>query len=187
LPAVAHRDPRYRPYRVLAWLLYFGAIASLVGLFVVSVLRDLSGHARRQPLPTASTLPTRASLRVCMDDLDTLYREQNERAWALGTHFEGHDPLALWNEWAPQWEEQLEDVSERCALDATGGEWSSERADMAAARDAMLALHRAYTAQVNRFAQEHADLATAAAEAMEHAREAALRSREGSRPLGARR
>jgi hypothetical protein len=36
----------------------------------------------------------------------------------------------------------------------------------------MLALHRAYTAQVNRFAEEQGELAQAAAEALSHAREA---------------
>ena len=171
------RDARYRPYRFTAWLFYFGAIGLLVGLFVTSIVRNLSSGTRRRDASAGSTLPTRASLRVCMDDLDNLYREQNERAWALGTRFEGRDPLAAWTDWAPRWEERLDDLADRCALDAAGGEWASARADMAAARDAMLALHRAYTAQVNRFAQEHADLARAAAEAMLHAREAAARPR----------
>jgi hypothetical protein len=48
---------------------------------------------------------------------------------------------------------------------------------MAAARDAMLAMHRAYSAQVNRFADEQGDLARAAAEALRNAREAARRER----------
>jgi len=174
---VPPRDARYRPYRIAAWIFYFGAIVVLVGLFVTSVARNLASHPRRREGAPGSALPTRASLRVCMDDLDALYREQNERAWALGSHFEGRNPLVTWTDWAPRWEERVDDVADRCALDATGGEWAAERADMAAARDAMLALHRAYTAQVNRFAAEYSDLARAAVEAMEHAREAAARSR----------
>jgi len=177
LRAVPPRDPRYRPYRIAVWILYFTAIAVLVGLFVTSIARNLASHPRRREGTGDSALPTRASLRVCMDDLDALYREQNERAWALGSRFEGRNPLAAWSDWAPRWEERVDDVADRCALDSTAGEWAPERADMAAARDAMLALHRAYTAQVNRFAEEHADLARAAAEAMVHAREAAERSR----------
>ncbi len=171
------RDPRYRPYRFLAWIFYFASIAALAAVFVSSVIRNLRGHPHRPVAAESSTLPTRASLRVCMDDLDALYREQNEAAWALGTHFEGRDPLARWTDWAPRWEERLDDVAERCALDSAGGDWAPERADMAAARDAMLALHRAYSAQLNRFAQENADLARAAAEAMVHARDAAARPR----------
>jgi hypothetical protein len=109
-----------------------------------------------------------------MADLETLYREQNERAWALGTEFEGPDPLSTWRLWSPKWEERVEDLSDRCRLDETssGEEWLAERTEMAAARDAMLALHRAYNAQVNRFAQEEGDLARAATEALSHAREA---------------
>ena len=168
---MARRDPRFRPYRAAAWALYFAAIAIAVGLFVASVARTLAGRPRRPA--EAGSLATRAALRVCMDDLDALYVEQNQRAWAMGARFEGPMPLAVWSEWAPRWEERVEDLSDRCRLDVTKGEWALERADMAAARDAMLALHRAYTAQVNRFADEHGDLARAAAEAMAHAREAA--------------
>src|SRR5512136_71315 len=155
-----------------AWLLYFSAIAIAVGFFAVSVVRTLRGRARRAPPVATSAIPTRATLRVCMDDLDALYVEQNQRAWAMGSHFEGAKPLSTWRDWAPRWEERVEDLSDRCRLDVPKGEWAAERAEMAAARDAMMALHRAYTAQVNRFADEHGDLARAAAETMAHAREA---------------
>jgi hypothetical protein len=166
------RDPRFRPYRTAAWVLYFGVIAILSTLFVASVLKNLVGRPRH-PAPTGA-LPTRAALRVCMADLEILYREQNQRAWALGTEFEGPDPLSTWRLWSPTWEERVEDLSDRCRLDETspGEEWLPERTEMAAARDAMLALHRAYNAQVNRFAQEEGDLARAATEALSHAREA---------------
>jgi hypothetical protein len=171
---VAPRDPSLRPYRFAAWIVYFTAIAVAVGLFVTGVVRNLRGRPRRTAMTdTAAHLPTRASLRVCMDDLDTLYREQNQRAWALGTSFEGVDPLRAWTDWAPRWEEQLADLADRCRLDVTTGDWAKERADMAAARDAMLALHRAYTAQVNRFGEEMGDLAKGATEAVRHARRAA--------------
>jgi hypothetical protein len=174
---VPARDPRFRPYRVALWVLYFGVIALLVTLFVTSIARDLRGRPRRAA--PAGALPTRTALRVCFTDLEALYREQNQRAWALGAGFEGPDPLAQWAYWAPRWEEQVEDLSDRCRLDVTAPkeEFLEERTEMAAARDAMLALHRAYTAHVNRFAQEDGDLARAAAEAMAHARESVERWR----------
>jgi hypothetical protein len=171
LPGVARRDPRFRPYRAAAWVLYFAAIAIAVGLFVASVARTLAGRPRRPA--EAGSLATRAALRVCMDDLDALYREQNQQAWSLGTQFEGANPLGRWTDWAPGWEERVADLSDRCRLDVETGEWAAERRVLAAARDAQLALHRAYSAQVNRFAQEQGDLARAAAEAMRHARDAA--------------
>ena len=177
LRAVATRDPKLRPYRTAAWILYFLAIAVTVGFFVVSVVKTLRGRARRAPPVATSTIPTRATLRVCMDDLDDLYREQNQQAWALGAHFEGAAPLERWTDWAPRWEQRLDDLADRCRLDVDTGEWADERRILAAARDAQLALHRAYSAQVNRFAQEQGDLARAAAEAMQHARAAARAAR----------
>jgi hypothetical protein len=177
LRPVAARDPRLRPYRFAAWLVYFALIVVSVGLLITSVVRNLRGKPRR-PVE-AGSLATRAALRVCMDDLDGLYREQNQRAWDLGAGFDAPEPLAAWTNWAPRWEERVEDLADRCRLDVEAGEWSAERRDIAAARDAVMALHRAYSAQVNRFALEQGDLARAAAEAMRHAREAARPSRAG--------
>jgi hypothetical protein len=152
------------------WVAYFAVTFLGIGIMAFSVAR----HLRGPPRPALSAeLPTRAALRLCLADLETLYREQNERAWALGAEFEGPDPLGTWNTWARKWERQVEDLGDRCRLDATGkGEGYHERTELAAARDAVLALHRAYQAQVNRFAQEEGDLANAAAEALAHARQA---------------
>jgi hypothetical protein len=171
---VTTRDPRLRPYRATMWVIYFTVVLFGIALFVFSVGRSLRGppHA---PHPAAEAgqgaLPTRAALRVCLKDLETLYREQNERAWALGSEFEKADPLGAWNAWSRDWEWQVDDLSDRCRLDHPSGEDAAARAELAAARDAVLALHRTYAAQVNRFAQEQGDLAQAAAEALAHARE----------------
>jgi hypothetical protein len=170
IAAVQGRDPRYRPYRFALWVAYFAATLLAIGIMVFNVARNLRGPARPPP---AGALPTRAALRLCLVDLEQLYREQNHRAWALGAEFEGRDPLGTWNLWARTWERQVEDLSDRCRLDASDkGEGYRERTELAAARDAILALHRAYQAQVNRFAREEGDLANAAAEALAHARQA---------------
>ncbi|MBI5066666.1 MAG: hypothetical protein HZB56_00385 [Deltaproteobacteria bacterium] len=163
------RDPRLRPYRAALWVTYFAVTLFGIGLLIFSVARHLKGPPRP---PHSGELPTRAALRLCLGDLEELYREQNERAWALGAEFEGKDPLATWNAWARIWERKVDDLTDRCRLDASDREGYKERTELAAARDAMLALHRAYQAQVNRFAQEEGDLANAAAEALAHARQA---------------
>ncbi len=164
-----------RPYRVAAWLAYFSVILVVGVLVVSSIARNLWGRPRH-PAPSGA-LPTRAALRVCLTDLEELFREQNQRAWALGTEFESSDPIAAWSDWSRRWEERVDDLSDRCRLDETGPDpiWQEERTEMAAARDAMQALHRAYRTQVNRFAEEQGDLARAAAEAMAHARRAVSR------------
>jgi len=175
IAAVPERDPTLRSYRLAMWLVYFAAALLGVGILVFSVARHLRGAPRPAP---SGQLPTRAALRLCLSDLEGLYREQNQRAWALGAEFEGPDPLATWNTWARRWERQVDDLGDRCRLDASDrGEGWRERTELAAARDAILALHRAYQAQVNRFAQEEGDLAAAAAEALAHARESVGRAR----------
>jgi hypothetical protein len=171
---VAARDPRLRPYRAALWIVYFVVLLAGVGLMVASVARSLRGPER--PARGGGPLPTRAALRVCLTDLELLYREQNQRAWALGTEFEGPDPLATWNTWSRDWERRVDDLADRCRLDSSGsGIDAAARSELAAARDALLALHRVYAAQVNRFAQEEGDLAQAAAEALAHAREEVTR------------
>lgn len=169
------RDPKLRPYRAAMWVTYFVALLLGIGLFTGSVMRNLRGPDR--PPRTAGPLPTRAALRACMGDLEALYREQNERAWALGSELEQPDPIGRWVAWAKGWELRVDDLSDRCRLDQGSGQDSGARAELAGARDALLALHRVYAAQVNRFAQEKADLAQAAAEALAHAREAVGRAR----------
>ncbi|HEX8909966.1 MAG TPA: hypothetical protein VF805_12260 [Anaeromyxobacteraceae bacterium] len=169
------RDPRLRPYRATLWAIYFAVVLLGIGLVSVSVARSLRGPSR--PARAAGPLPTRAALRVCLTDLEQLFREQDRRAWALATELEGQDPLSAWNTWAREWERKVDDLSDRCRLDDASGEDAAARGELAAARDALRALHRAYAAQVNRFAQEQGDLLQAAAEALAHAREGVSRVR----------
>jgi hypothetical protein len=157
------------------WIVYFFVALAGVGIMATSIARTLRGPPRAERAP--GPLPTRAALRVCLVDLELLYREQNERAWALGASFEGKDPFGAWSTWARDWEQRVDDLSDRCRLDAGGGADAAARSELAAVRDALRALHRAYAAQVNRFAQEEGDLARAAAEALAHAREEVSRAR----------
>ena len=163
------RDPRYRPYRIALWIFYFALIAVSTGVTIASIVRHLRGPHRPA---AAATLPTRAALRVCARDLDALHREQNVRSWRLGMEIGAPDAVARWDVWSKDWERRVDDLSERCLLDRSepAPQAFPGHGKVAAARDAVLAVHRAYRAQVNRFAQEEADLARAAAEALETAR-----------------
>jgi hypothetical protein len=172
---VTARDPRLRPYRAAMWAVYFAVVLLGTGLVAVSVARSLRGPSR--PAHAEGPLPTRAARRVCLSDLELLAREQGQRAWALGSELEGQDPLAAWNLWARGWERRVEDLADRCRLDESSGEDAAARSELAAARDALMALHRVYAAQVNRFAQEQGDLLQAVAEALAHAREEVSRAR----------
>jgi hypothetical protein len=170
---VNQRDPRLRPYRFLMWTAYLLAIALSIGAMVASIGKNLNGTRAT----SKGALPTRAVARVCADELDALNLELNQRAWRLGGEIGGGDAVARFNAWSWEWEQRLEDLGDRCRLDVSAndpGDFAG-RDELAQARDAVLALHRAYRAQVNRFAVEQAELARAAATAIDTARHRATR------------
>ncbi|MFO0581117.1 MAG: hypothetical protein U0229_02490 [Anaeromyxobacter sp.] len=174
---MAPREPRYRPYRMALWVLYFLVIAVSVGLTIASVVKNLRGPHR----PAAvGALPTRAALRVCVNELEALHREQNERAWRLADEIGEADAVGRWDVWSREWEQRVEDLADRCRLDASDPDPQGfgGREELAQARDAVLAVHRAYRAQVNRFAQEGYELSRHATDALREARMALLRSAE---------
>lgn len=170
------RDPRYRPYRASLWVIYFVAVLLGIGIVVVSVARNLYGGGHHA---TSGPPRTRAALRVCLTELESLFREQNQHAWGLAAEMEHPAPFQRWSEWAAGWETRVTDLSDRCGLDVQDAREAglNERTEMAAARDAMLALHRAYAIEVTRFAADHGDLVQAAAEALAHARVAVQQTR----------
>jgi hypothetical protein len=155
------------------WVAYLATIALAIGAMVFSISRNLTGS---RP-PPQGALPTRAASRVCAEELEALNRELNQRAWRLGVEIGTTDAVSRFNAWSMEWEQRVEDLGERCRLDASGSAAAdfSGREELARARDAVLALHRAYRAQVNRFAVEQAELARAATEALEVARKRAGR------------
>lgn len=168
-PCVAPRDPKLKPYRAALWATYFVVILVPIGLVVTSVVRHLRGPNR---LSETSTLPTRASARVCVHELEALHKEQNKRAWTLGEDLGRTDAVARFLMWSQDFERRVGDLADRCRLDGAENEAGFKgRAELAKARDAVLEVHRAYRAQANRFAQEEADLAVAAADALAAAKD----------------
>ncbi|ACG73362.1 conserved hypothetical protein [Anaeromyxobacter sp. K] len=171
------RDPRYRPFRLALWALYFTVIAVALAVVLTSIVRNLRGPHR----PSATgALPTRAALRVCVTELEALHAEQNHRAWRLADEVGEGDAIARWEIWAREWEQRVDDLADRCRLDARDPDPQGfgGREELAQAREAVLQVHRAYRAQVNRFAQEEADLARRAAQALRRAQEAVSRPPE---------
>lgn len=167
------RDPRYRPFRIALWVVYLTVVAVSIGLTVASIVKSLRGP----PRPSA-VVPTRAAVRVCLTELEALHREQGERAWRLGSELaDGVEAVRRWQLWSLEWEQRLEDLAGRCRLDAKDREAGGfdARPELAAARDAVLRVHRGYSLQINRFAQEQASLARSAAEALQAARGAVTR------------
>jgi hypothetical protein len=165
------KDPRNRPYRIALWTIYLTVIAVVSTVVLTSIVRNLRGPHRP---PASAALPTRATIRVCLTELEALNREQNVRAFRLGEEIGEEDAIPHWQAWSREWEQRVDDLGERCHLDAEGQR--DGREEVARAREAVLALHRAYRAQVNRFAQEEAELARGASRALRDAREAVARA-----------
>ncbi len=163
---MAPRDPKLRPYRAALWVTYFVVILVPIALVITSVVRHL-----RTPYRASEADALRPSLRVCVQELELLQREQNKRAWALGEEMGRPDALQRFLLWSQDFERRVGDLGARCHLE--GGDGFRGRAELARARDAVLELHRAYRAQANRFAQEEADLAVAAAAALASAKDVA--------------
>ncbi len=161
------------------WAVYLTVLAITAGLTIASIVRNLRGPHRPDEV---GALPTRAALRVCVNELEALNREQNERSWRLADEMGEEGAVNRWQVWAREWEQRVEDLSDRCRLGAEHpdpGELGFRGMDeLAAARDAVLSLHRHYSAQVNRFAGEEARLAKAAADALREARAALARPPE---------
>lgn len=171
------RDPRLRPFRAALWGVYLTVIALALGLTIRSIVKNLQGPHR----PAAvGALPTRAALRVCVTELEALNKEQSERAWRLADEAGEGDAVAHWQVWSREWEQRVEDLADRCRLDADepDPQGFGGRRELARARDAVLALHRGYTVQVNRFAAEQARLAVSADAALHEARAALARPPE---------
>lgn len=170
------RDPRFRKFRVALWAVYLALVSVALGVTLTSIVKHLRGPHRPAAI---GALPTRASLRVCVTELEGLHREQNERAWSLGQEIGEGNAIERWDVWAREWEQRVDDLSDRCRLDAEDPDPQGfgGRRELARARDRVLDVHRAYRAQVNRFAQEEANLARAAAEALHEARAALARPR----------
>jgi hypothetical protein len=171
------RDPRYRPFRVTLWAVYFTVLALSLAVALTSIVRHLRGPHR--PAVTGA-LPTRAAMRVCVSELEELHREQNLRSWRLAEDIGEQDAIQRWELWARDWEQRVDDLADRCRLDAKepDPQGFGGREELARAREAVLSLHRAYRAQVNRFAQEGAELARRVAADLRQAREAASRPPE---------
>ncbi len=95
-----------------------------------------------------------------MTELEALNREQNVRAWRLAEDMGSADAIQRWETWARDWEQRVDDLADRCRLDAPDPDpqgFGGPGGAGARPRRGALALHRAYRAQVNRFAQEDAE------------------------------
>ena len=111
------RDPSLLPYRVATYAVYGVFTAILFFQLVRSVASDLYGHS-----PPAG--PPKTPL-ACVEEVDRLYAQLSARAVQPAPGgLESGAVAREWDHWTRRWEEDVEQISERCGLsnpvDATG-------------------------------------------------------------------
>jgi hypothetical protein len=157
------------------WVVYFAVVLFGIGLMALSVGRNVLSTPSPDEAPGEP--PTRAELRACVIDLELLVQEQSQRTRTLAVGAAARNPAEAWNSWSGDWEKRLAALRGRCGLGAASGPDAAARTELTRARDAVLALHHAYSAQLNRFADEQRELIRTTAEALARAREELARAR----------
>jgi len=150
------RDPALKPYRIAVYSLFGIACSFLFFLLLRSVVGDLYGRrpaAKAQPNPTA-----------CLEDIERLYAQISARAVQPAPGgLEGGALAREWDEWTRRWEDEVDRVSVRCALDQRNDEASRSLAD---ALDGVEELRR----RLSRSGAEAAEEARRVKEALTRAR-----------------
>jgi hypothetical protein len=114
---VPPRDPSLLPYRVATYVVYGLFAAVLFFQLVRSVASDLYGRP-----PTVG--PPKTPL-ACVEEVDRLDAQLSARAVQPAPGgLESGAVAREWDDWTRRWEEDLEQVSDRCGLsnpvDSTG-------------------------------------------------------------------
>jgi hypothetical protein len=107
------RDPAFKPYRIALYCAYGLVCAVLFFQLIRSVVSDLYGHRRAA---TAQENPT-----ACLDDVERLYAQISARAVQPAPGgLEGGALAREWDAWVRRWEDDVDDVSQRCRLGSRG-------------------------------------------------------------------
>ena len=103
------RDPALKPFRIAAYCIYGAFCAVLFVQIVRSVVADLYG---RKPQTAAEQTPT-----ACLDDVERLYAQISARAVQPAPGgLEGGALAREWDAWSRRWDDDLDQVSQRCRL-----------------------------------------------------------------------
>lgn len=101
------RDPALKPFRIAVYCVYGAFCAVLFVQLVRSVVADLYG---RKPQTAAEQTP-------CLDDVERLYAQIAARAVQPAPGgLEGGALAREWDAWSRRWDDDLDQVSQRCRL-----------------------------------------------------------------------
>jgi hypothetical protein len=114
MPKTDPKDPRFRPYRVAAYLTYLVVVTIFSLLIIVSVVRSV--FAMTPPHLPAS--PLTLTVRECLDRADLLFGELEARRRELGDTSSAREADARWLEFRLDWSKRHREAESVCALES---------------------------------------------------------------------
>ncbi len=112
-------DPRYRPYRIVVWAVYFVVLLFFAGSITVSVIRSVFLMSPDHRPPAQAALSTDE----CFAKARSLWAELEERRRAMSTQPEVRRVDAdYWTQFRMDWLERHRAAEAACAVDAKGRE-----------------------------------------------------------------
>lgn len=170
--AEAVRHPRaFRPYRVTLYVLFIGFAVVSGGLFLASIVRNLSmapsgvpgvGHAH--PVFVAGKPLSEKGYLVCLDRLVDLHHQLGDRFDGVArlAGKKGSAALDAWQDFSKTWHARLDQTAGDCGI----GEGTGTRSDrLSTLYDRLIDLHRVYSTEATRLLREDGDTVKAAEDA----------------------
>ncbi|MHB8876075.1 MAG: hypothetical protein ACYC8T_20485 [Myxococcaceae bacterium] len=108
------KDPRFRPFRVTAYLTYIVVVVVFSSLIIFSVVRSVLAMTPPR-LPESSTTLTVAE---CLERAEGLWRELEGRRKSLGDHSAARQADSAWPGFRRQWLERHRQAEAVCALES---------------------------------------------------------------------
>ena len=113
-PNPPSKDPRYRPFRMAVYAVYFGAATVFCVLVLISVLRSIDAMTP-DPQPPRSPM---YSVDACLDGAGALFDELEEARKALGDGGEARRAAARWTDFRIQWLTRMRTLEAHCAIES---------------------------------------------------------------------
>lgn len=113
-PNPPSKDPRYRPFRMAVYAVYFGAATVFCVLVLISVLRSIDAMTP-DPQPPRSPM---YSVDACLDGAGALFDELEEARKALGDGGEARRAAARWTDFRVQWLTRMRTLEAHCAIES---------------------------------------------------------------------
>jgi hypothetical protein len=108
------RDPRYRPFRVTAYVVYLVLVSVFCVLVIVSVVRSVRAMTPQQhPVQTATLEPV-----ACAARAEGLFQELEEHRRELSVRRPAASDDAAWNSFRVAWLERVRQAQSSCGVAA---------------------------------------------------------------------